>query len=204
MRWPPEVRVARSEACRLEQKVGYYQLASPKLYGLLSPGPLVGRMEQSFPERLKEADKTEEFLRAWVRNIFEGLSVLSEEKARKVLYRPAIGCSKFYLELVGWDLSKMDLEGWIRSWEGLGVKVTSRPGWSCLLYEFRPGKCECPLVDEGILPLTSRLCSTCFTNWLKHQVEAVSGQPVEVELVESLATGADRCVFRIWIGRKSL
>jgi len=161
-------------------------------------------MGQSYPKKLREAGKLEEFLRAWIRNVFEGLLVLGEEEARRVLYRPAIGCSKFYLEVEGRDLSGMSLEDWIKSEEALGVKITRRPGWSCLLYEFRPEKCECPLVDEGILPLTSRLCSTCFTNWLKHQVEAVSGQPVEVEFVESLATGADRCVFRIWIGRKSL
>jgi len=68
-----------------------------------------------------------------------------------------------------------------------------------IIYEFKPVKCECLLVEEGLVKLTLKLCSACFTNWLEYQLSTVTGKNVKAELVESLATGSNKRVFKIWL-----
>ena len=89
----------------------------------------------------------------------------------------------------------MTLDEWLKIEVEIGGQVEKKEEY--IVYAISPSKCECLLVEEGIIPLTPKLCSSCFTNWLEYQFQTITGRKVKVELVESLATGADRRVFRI-------
>ena len=154
---------------------------------------------RTYAHEVKDAGRVEEFLRTWTRGVAAGLNEVDEETARRVLKRCGENCCKIFLEVYGHDLASHDLDSWIAALD----KGLSTSGTRCekeddtILYEFKPEQCECPLVSEKIVELTPRLCSVCFTNWLEYMFRTVAKRSVRAELVESLATGARKCAFRI-------
>lgn len=54
----------------------------------------------------------------------------------------------------------------------------------------------CPLVKRDIVHLKPELCR-CAVHWLRMLIERHAHRPARVELVESVAGGAQECVFRI-------
>jgi len=147
--------------------------------------------------KVKDESRASEFIKSWIRGIYQGLQTVDDETAKKILSKAGANCAKIYLSVYGRDLSKMTLDEWLKTEVDMGGKVEKKGEY--IVYEFTPSKCECLLVEEGIIPLTPKLCSSCFTNWLEYQFQTMTGRKVRAELVESLATGADRCVFRIWL-----
>jgi len=147
--------------------------------------------------KVKDESRASEFIKSWIRGIYQGLQTVDDETAKKILSKAGANCAKIYLSVYGRDLSKMTLDEWLKTEVDMGGKVEKKGEY--IVYEFTPSKCECLLVEEGIIPLTPKLCSSCFTNWLENQFQTMTGRKVRAELVESLATGADRCVFRIWL-----
>jgi len=155
--------------------------------------------ERTYAHEVKDAGRIEEFLRAWIRGIATGLNEVDEETARRILKRCGENCCKIFLEVYGLDLASHDLNSLIETLDrGLATTGTrcERRG-DIILYEFKPKQCECLLVSENIVELTPRLCSACFTNWLEYMFGTVSKKPVKAELIESLATGAEKCSFQI-------
>jgi predicted hydrocarbon binding protein len=150
--------------------------------------------------QLKEAGKYEEFLRVWIRSIATGLNQVSKEAAKKILKVCGTNCARIVAEVYNWDLTLYDLDSFVSI-------MNEHPGDRCekekntVIYEFKPTKCECPLVSEAIIEMSpiqcSIQCSFCFTSWLEHMFGTVTKRPVKAELIESLATGASKCTFRI-------
>ncbi len=66
--------------------------------------------------------------------------------------------------------------------------------------ELHGGQCVCPFVRRRVIRLDPKLC-ICGAYWVKHLFETVANTPVEVETVETAATGAENCRFRITIKR---
>jgi predicted hydrocarbon binding protein len=60
-------------------------------------------------------------------------------------------------------------------------------------------RCFCPLVSDFEEPLSSTYCF-CSAGWLKEVYETVSGEPVKVEILETIKRGAPRCRFEITLG----
>jgi hypothetical protein len=65
--------------------------------------------------------------------------------------------------------------------------------------ERHEGECMCPLVKRGAARLAPELCD-CAVHWLRMLVQRHTNETVTVELVESVATGARDCAFRIKLG----
>ncbi len=60
------------------------------------------------------------------------------------------------------------------------------------------GYCLCPLTEDGPEGLSPTYC-ICSTGYVKEMFERMMGQPVEVELLESLRRGGKKCKFLIHI-----
>ena len=57
-------------------------------------------------------------------------------------------------------------------------------------------KCFCHLVAKGPPRLPETYC-LCSCGWLKEMFEAVTGNPVEVQLLESVKRGGEQCSFTV-------
>jgi len=58
-------------------------------------------------------------------------------------------------------------------------------------------KCYCSMVNQTSRPFSSKIYCYCGVGHIKQQFESAFGKPVEVELVQSVITGADTCEFII-------
>ena len=145
---------------------------------------------------LKEPERLEAFLREWMRGVWEGLSEMDEKTVKSILRKASEACARIWIGLYGYDPKLYDMDSYISAHD-------ERPGNRCkkeddsILYEFKRERCMCPLVSEGIVKSTPKLCSTCFANWLEFVFGIVAKGPVRAELIKSLACGHDKCVFRI-------
>ena len=70
--------------------------------------------------------------------------------------------------------------------------VTIEDGMIRLQYD----TCFCPLVSKGPDSLPESYCH-CSVGWLKEMFEKASGEPVGVELIQSIKRGAPSCQFII-------
>ena len=148
-------------------------------------------------EKRKEA-ALERLKHAWVRGVVAGLADVDEDIAKKVLEKCGEACARSYIASRGYDQASHDLDSWIK------LLNESRPNVynvqkkdGEVLYELKMGRCVCWLVSENVIALNPRLCSACATNFYKYTFQNVAKRPVRVEVVESHATGANKCVFRI-------
>jgi len=153
--------------------------------------------ERTYADFVKGAGRCEEFLRTWITGVVAGLNEVDEEIAKKILKKSGEDCCKIFLEVYGYDLSGRNLDSLIEL-------LDSDPDGGCwkedgdtVIYEFKPERCECTLVEKKMVKLSPRLCSACFTNWLAYMFGTVTKRKVKAELIESLATGASKCAFRI-------
>ena len=62
--------------------------------------------------------------------------------------------------------------------------------------EQHQGECVCPFVRRKVVRLDPQLC-ICGAHWVQRLFETVAHTKVEVETVETAATGAQNCHFRI-------
>jgi predicted hydrocarbon binding protein len=56
--------------------------------------------------------------------------------------------------------------------------------------------CPCPLVNAAQVPISATYCE-CSCGWYQELFETFLGRPVQVELVDSIAHGAESCSFVI-------
>lgn len=80
------------------------------------------------------------------------------------------------------------------SWSGVGADAHVVRGDGELMVEY--GECYCPLVKDGVRELPLIWCE-CSRGWLMQLFESVLGEKVEVELLESVQMGGDKCRFKI-------
>ncbi len=152
---------------------------------------------RTYADFVRDAGRCEEFVRSWVTGVAAGLNELDEDTAKKVLKKSGEDCCKIFLQVYGYDLRGRDLDSLIEL-------LNSDPGAGCwkedgdtVIYEFKPERCECTLVEKKMVELSPRLCSACFPSWLTYMFGTVTSREVKAELMESLATGASKCAFRI-------
>lgn len=151
---------------------------------------------RTYADYVKDAERCEEFLKTWTRGVAAGLNDVDEETAKRILKRCGETCAKIFLDVYGYDLASHDLDSWIAVQnKDKGARCEKED--DIIIYEFKPERCECTLVEKKMIELTPRLCSACFTNWLEYMFGTVTKRTVKAELIESLATGASKCVFRI-------
>ncbi|MEM2510301.1 MAG: hypothetical protein QXY40_05565 [Candidatus Methanomethylicia archaeon] len=138
--------------------------------------------------------------REWIKGVVTGLNEVDEETARKILKECGEACAKIWLDSYGYDPASYDLNSWIRLIQQLEPDVRSiNIVGNIITYELKPKECICPLVSGNIVKLTSKLCSACAVNFFEYIFRKVTKKPVRARIIESFATGADKCVFQIQI-----
>ncbi|NQE45011.1 hypothetical protein C5S31_03175 [ANME-1 cluster archaeon GoMg2] len=58
-------------------------------------------------------------------------------------------------------------------------------------------KCYCSLVNQTPKPFSSKIYCQCGVGYIKQQFESAFGKTVDVELVQSVISGAESCKFLI-------
>jgi len=154
-------------------------------------------MDENKSDCLSETRDELAFLRGWVRAVIDGLSDVDDEIAAIILKKCGEMCLRSWIKMTGLDKEKYDLGT-------LVSKVNQMPGcsWSRegnAIYEVVSiGKCICPLVTWGVLEHPNpKQCLSCCRNWYKTLFEEVAGVSEEkYELIDSIALGGEKCVFR--------
>lgn len=149
-------------------------------------------MEESVVERM-----VRDFQDRITAGTWEGVCAVDEAARDQVLACQAASCVRAFAELyqiprdLGLDafLEKMAMGGSSK------VEIERR-GDEILWTELHEGRCVCPLVSRGVIPLDAKLCG-CASHWLRMLFERHAGERVAVELVDSAARGGENCVFRV-------
>ena len=135
-----------------------------------------------------------------VRGIMKGVFALDEESRNKVLEEMGKACYEGFKEFVGTPPTGMDIKSackWLD--ETVPHKRRFQIAGDTLYWEADVkdtyGGCMCILVRLGIIEPRPELCA-CSTNYNRSALEEMTGKTVEGELVETLNSGARKCVYR--------
>jgi len=131
---------------------------------------------------------------------YRGIYALDGEALERVMHDQAEACVHAFVELFAIP-AELDLDAFLENiqYSGSSKVYIERDGDDILWREEHHGQCMCPLVKRGVIRLDKKLC-VCAIHWVRMLVERHAGEPVQVELLESVATGADDCMFRLRIG----
>jgi len=150
-------------------------------------------------------DWIEQLLRSFqdeiTKGAYEGLYALQDEARDRVMRSQAEACVHAFTELFAIP-RELGLDEFLEHMKyGGSSKVDIlRTNDTIEWIEQHDGECMCPLVKRGAARLVPELCG-CAVHWLRMLVERHTGEPVGVELIESVATGARNCAFRVKLGR---
>lgn len=132
--------------------------------------------------------------------ILKAVFELDEGARDRVLEAMGEACYRGFREYVGAPPTGVDIESackWLndtvphdRRFQRAGDTIY----WEADVQDTYGG-CMCMFVRLGIIEPTPELC-ICSTNHCRHAFEEMTGLTVEGEMVESLSTGAPKCVYR--------
>ncbi|MFQ5472414.1 MAG: hypothetical protein ACE5FA_05975 [Dehalococcoidia bacterium] len=134
--------------------------------------------------------------------LYESIYALDGDSVNALMKGQARTCASAFIDLAGLPVS-MELAAFldrmlISSPSQLEIR---REGDVIYWTEVHHGECVCPLIRRDVIRLNQKLC-LCGAHWVKDLFERVADTRVEVETVETVATGADNCRFRITILRE--
>jgi hypothetical protein len=161
--------------------------------------PVLGA--EGMPEQAPAPDGTcagaMAFARHWVKDLIDQADAQLTEAQRKAL-----------LEARGRSCARGGAAAHAARFEGrlhefivdmqshLGPDAVRREGD---LVQVTYSQCLCPLVAKMQEPLSPSYCF-CSAGWLKEVFATVSGQPVTVEILETVKRGGQRCRFDVRLG----
>lgn len=152
---------------------------------------------RTYADLVRDSGRLEEFIKSWIRGVITSLNEVDEATAKRILKKSGENCCKIFMEVHKYYLSGQELASLIKLLDSSPNAGCWKEDENTIIYEFCSKRCECPLVEEKIVELSPRLCSACFTNWLIYMFGTVTGKEVKADLIESLATGASKCAFKI-------
>lgn len=133
--------------------------------------------------------------------LYEGIYSLEGEPLRRVMDAQAETCVSAFVALM--DIPpNLDFESFLDRMRVSGpsqVRVERTGPDEVLWTELHRGECVCPYVRQGVIRLHPKLC-LCGETWVRLLVERHARRRARVSLVESVATGAENCVYRIELG----
>jgi len=133
--------------------------------------------------------------------LFGGIYQLEGEPLRTVMDAQADTCMQAFVALH--DIPPdLDLDAFLDRMRTTGPSriVVERPDDDTITWtELHEGECVCPHVRQGVIALDPKLCM-CGATWVRLLVERHARRQAEVTLVESVATGAQNCVYRVALG----
>jgi hypothetical protein len=133
-----------------------------------------------------------------VGGLYEGVYALEGEPLRHVMDAQAETCVHAFTALAGIP-AELDLDEFLERMRisGPSKVQVDRTGDDALLWtELHDGECVCPHVRQGVIRLDPKLC-LCGETWVRLLVERHARRRATVSMVESVATGAKNCVYRI-------
>ncbi len=151
------------------------------------------------------ADWVEQLMRSFrdrlVGGLYEGIYQLEGEPLRQVMDAQAESCMHAFVALTQIP-PELDLPQFLERMKTSGpsqVAIEPVSEDEFLWKELHHGECVCPHVRQEIIRLDPKLC-ICGETWVRLLVERHAHRAAKVELVESVATGAENCIYRISLG----
>jgi predicted hydrocarbon binding protein len=135
-----------------------------------------------------------EFTERWVTNLVEAMEAHLDEAARTALMESCGRACARGGAIASAEKCTGDVDRLVSTLEkSIGKGNAERDGNA--VHVVYP-KCLCHLVAKGPAQLPETYC-LCSRGWLKEMFETVVGSPVEVDLLESVKRGAERCRFTV-------
>ena len=156
------------------------------------------KSSQEFLEELLRSHEDEV-----VCGLYRGLLTLDQPSFDAVIREAASACRARFMRMANLP-TDLDLDEMIERMRRAGpdrIEI-EREGDEILWRELREGQCMCPIVRRGIVELEPRMCA-CAAEWARGLVEMFYRGPVTVEIVETVATGSNSCLFRLKLGSAS-
>jgi len=134
--------------------------------------------------------------------LFESIYELDGDSVNALMKGQAKTCASAFIDLAGLPVP-MDLDAFL---DRMRISSPSqleiqREGDVIHWTEVHHGECVCPLIRRKVIRLDPKLCM-CGAYWVKDLFERVAGTHVEVETMETVATGAENCRFRVTVQRE--
>lgn len=130
--------------------------------------------------------------------LLRGAYALDGEPLRQIMDAQAEACVHAFTELS--DLPPdLDFESFLERMRTAGpskMELTRLGPDEFVWTELHEGRCVCPHVRLGTIPLDRRLC-LCGETWVRLLVERHARRPAAVTVLESVATGSQNCVYSI-------
>jgi hypothetical protein len=136
-----------------------------------------------------------------VGGLYEGVYALEGEPLQRVMDAQAEACAQAFVSLAEIP-ADLDFEGFLERMKISGpskVELERVSDDELLWRELHRGECVCPHVRQHVIPLDAKLC-ICGATWVRLLVERHARRAATVTLVESVATGAQNCVYRVMLG----
>lgn len=136
-----------------------------------------------------------EFTQRWVKNLIESIDThLDEETKMRLMESCGRACARGGPIRAAKE-HQGDLDNWLATlakWHG-GEEFIRRDG--DVVYVIC-AECLCPLVKDGPPRLPDTYCY-CSLGWMREMFGTVVEKPADVELVESIKRGGEKCRFII-------
>jgi hypothetical protein len=153
------------------------------------------------------ADWVEQLMRSFrdklVGGLYEGVYQLEGEPLHRVMDAQAEACVQAFVALTEIPAG-LDFDAFMERMRIAGpskVELERVSDDELLWRELHRGECVCPHVRQGVIPLDPKLC-ICGATWVRLLIERHARRAATVTLVESVATGAENCVYRVTLGEE--
>jgi hypothetical protein len=151
------------------------------------------------------ADWVEQLMRSFrdklLGGLYAGVYALEGEPLHRVMDAQAEACVQAFVSLTEIP-AEVDFDEFLERMKISGpskLELERVSDDELLWRELHHGDCVCPHVRQQVIPLDAKLC-ICGATWVRLLVERHARRAAAVTLVESVATGAENCVYRVTLG----
>ena len=151
--------------------------------------------------QVQQADKSQELMREYqdklTRSLYEAVYRLDGASLDALMEAQSRSCLGVFFGLTA-PPSPMDLDSFLDAMRTAGTSQLDiqRDGNVIYWTERHQGRCICPLVRLEVVDLNAKLC-TCAVHFVQRLFQTLAKTPVTVEMLETVATGAENCCFRV-------
>jgi hypothetical protein len=178
--------------------------AAGSLQSLSAQEPLKAQPGDKTAER---AVKRMEFADHWIKRFFDVMDeTLDEETRKKIMMTNGKSCYQSWIAESGRKIQPVDFEEWVKRASQQAHDEGFRIDGNTIWFQYNtsaetgaqsPGVvCLCPMVESKPAGMSKTYCH-CSIGYVKEMYEGLFGRQVEVELLDSVLMGSDRCRFKI-------
>ena len=132
--------------------------------------------------------------------LYEAIYDLDQPIVERLMQAQARSCVGAFLDLGTLRQVPMSLDDFLLAMRTGGPSQIEiqRQGDVILMKELHGGECVCPFVRRGVVRLDPKLCM-CGAHWVQCLFEIVARTRVEVETLDTVATGDQNCCYRVTV-----